>query len=265
MVATAYPTAEFRILGRNENRIVEWRTVIAASGNNIRVDSRDMVRRVIIARIDSRFENPEKRALDTYRHPERANRLEEWALEARTETVIAALTILRAHALAGRPKPARPIWGSFGAWTNIVADAIVWAGGADPLEARPVGEEHESPKRRAHRTILEHWPRLDPTREGIKAGDAIGQLWHGEQARIELPTDGFDDLRDALRVLAPPGLPGARPDAVKLGIALRALRDQVIDGRRLVEAGKSRAGSVRWAVYETSSKSSIIGADGAAE
>ena len=50
----------------------------------------------------------------------------------RGELVVAALTILRAHALASWPTvPGRAALGSFEDWDRFVAGAIVFAGGAD--------------------------------------------------------------------------------------------------------------------------------------
>src|SRR5690606_31632120 len=102
MVLTAESTAEFRILGTNTVTNLPWRTVIFGSGNNVMI-ARDMLRRCMVSRIESPYERPELRPLSDFVHPERAFRLKAWIKEHRVELVTAALTLLRAHAVAGRP------------------------------------------------------------------------------------------------------------------------------------------------------------------
>ena len=57
------------------------------------------------------------------------------ARQDRGELVVAALTLLRAHALAGWPQiKGRAALGSFEDWDRFVPSAIVFAGGADIVE-----------------------------------------------------------------------------------------------------------------------------------
>ncbi len=53
--------------------------------------------------------------------------------ENRSDYLSAALTILRAFHVAGRPDQRISPWGSFTAWSKLVRGALVWAGLPDPI------------------------------------------------------------------------------------------------------------------------------------
>ena len=98
-------------------------TVIGATGNAIEIAG-DNVRRMLRVDVDAEVERPETRAFDFDCEAE--------ARRDRGELVVAALTMLRAHALAGWPAaPDRATLGSFEEWDRFVAGAIVFAGGSD--------------------------------------------------------------------------------------------------------------------------------------
>jgi len=58
------------------------------------------------------------------------------AMERRAELVQAALTILRGHALAGRPGDADlpGIRSNFRSWSDVIRCAVYWSTGVDPCE-----------------------------------------------------------------------------------------------------------------------------------
>ncbi|WP_434048055.1 MULTISPECIES: hypothetical protein [Sorangium] len=253
MVLTAEYNAEFRILGTNTVTMLPWRTVIFGTGNNVTL-TRDMLRRCMLSRIESPWERPELRPLSDFRHPERAFCLKAWILANRVELVVAALTLLRAHAVAGRPSPGR-IWASYESWTSVIADAIVWAGGADPLECRPSEDAEESPEKRAIRVLLRDWSKLDPTGRGLTLKYVIGTLYPIERLRGELlPPDGFDELREAIEHLATPK-PRQAPDVVALGNAIRKYKRSVVGGLRF-DTVPGAAGVQRWMV--TARKAPVV-------
>ena len=58
------------------------------------------------------------------------------ALERRAEYVAAALTVVRAYVVAGKPDVGLPPFGSFEKWSTLVRASLVWAGACDPCESR---------------------------------------------------------------------------------------------------------------------------------
>ena len=85
----------------------------------------DLTRRTLRCRIDAKVEQPENRVF--------SNDPVEEARKARPALVVAALTILRAYHVAGRPQKPNPL-GSFEAWSDLVRGALMWLGAADRVE-----------------------------------------------------------------------------------------------------------------------------------
>lgn len=241
-VITARDAVELRVLGRSEVKRLPWNAVIMASGNNISL-SEDTVRRVLVARLETAEENPEDRT--GFKHPH----LYRWILEERARLVTAAMTILRAFARFGGHLHDGQAWGSFEAWSRLVPGAIVYAGGADPMKARPNLEQHASDASRALGTVLELLPRLDTAKRGLTAREIVKLLYPERMSEAERSTDGFDPLRDAIEAWTSPK-PGQPPSLQVLGKRLRSNMGRCLGGRRIVrEQGDGREGrTVRWVV-----------------
>lgn len=239
---TARDAVELRVLGRTEVRRLPWSAVIMASGNNIQLGE-DTIRRVLVARLESPLENPEDRT--DFRHPH----LFQWILSERPRLVVAALTILRAFARFGGHQHDGPAWGSFEAWSRLVPGAIVFAGGADPMGARPSLDTHASDSARALALVIEHLPRLDPMGRGLTARELVKLLYPEKMSEAERSTDGFDALRDAIEAWTNPR-PGQPPSLQLLGKRLRSSMGRPLGGKRIVRVeGFGRDGKVaRWAV-----------------
>lgn len=237
---TARDTVELRVLGRTEMRVLPWNAVIMASGNNITL-SEDTVRRVLVARLESPVENPEDRV--GFKHPH----LYEWILEERPRLVVAALTLLRAFVRLGGHKGEGKAWGSFEAWSRLIPGAIVYAGGADPMAARPSVEQHATEASRALPAVLAHLPLLDAGRGGLTSREIIQALYPEKTSDDQRSLDGFDDLRDALEAWTSPK-PGQAPSLQLLGKRLQANVGRVIGGRRLMRVGGGGSSAVRWGV-----------------
>ena len=88
------PTVRLRPLGKSEAVTCPAGAFVAATGNNF-VAAGDMERRTIVCKLDPKCETPETRIFD----------FEPVALakERRPGLVVAALTVLRAYHVAGRP------------------------------------------------------------------------------------------------------------------------------------------------------------------
>lgn len=126
LTATRY---RLRILGSNSAPDVPQRTVFAFSANGASYAG-DMAGRVLPIRLHVDKANPEQRQFE---RPD----IFAWLHPRRAELLSAALTMVRAYLLAGRPCPRKlPEWGSYEAWSAVVRGAIVWAGGSDPIETR---------------------------------------------------------------------------------------------------------------------------------
>ncbi|AKV01659.1 hypothetical protein AKJ09_08322 [Labilithrix luteola] len=142
---------DVRVLGRSETVSFPWRATVLANGNNIRFAG-DMPRRTYLARIVPQDDRPDQRTNF------RLSPLLDHVRINRARYVIDALTILSAHAKAGRPRAARDGgWGSFEEWTSVVADAVVFAGGRDPLGARVVRDAKTDTVREALDGLIRIW------------------------------------------------------------------------------------------------------------
>lgn len=81
--------------------------------------SLEMARRCIRVRIDAKTDRPWERPKSTFKHP----KLREWVLENRPRLVHAALTLVRAWLVAGRPSGARTL-GSFESWASVIGGIL---------------------------------------------------------------------------------------------------------------------------------------------
>ena len=237
----AIDTVDVRILGRSEMPTMRWRGVVLASGNNFHVKG-DTFRRVLRVRIETKEENPETRT--GFKH----DPLLPWVLEERPRLVRAALTMLRAYVSAVAsgiylPRTIQPM-GGFEAWTNLVVQTIIFAGGQNVLGARP---PKDSTRGVAH-AILEGWGRLPkPHADGITAREALGLLYPGG-LRSSLEMDGkgsFDTLREAIE-MATNSSADHPPHPRRLGNELRRLKGRPFGGVRLV--GHDDGDISRWTV-----------------
>lgn len=118
-----------RVLGASDAPPIAVTSCWWATGNNLEPHG-DTVRRVLPVRLDVREERPQERT------GFKLENIEAHALEHRSELLSAALTILRAYHVAGRPAQRLPSWGSFEAWSEIVRAALVWVGLTDPFETQ---------------------------------------------------------------------------------------------------------------------------------
>ena len=237
---TAGDTVELRVLGKSEIPAMRWRAVVMATGNNVAIAG-DTSRRVLISRLESPLENPEER--QNFKHPN----LLEWVRTNRPRLVVAALTILRAWHVAGRPLASCKAWGSFEAWSGIVPPAIVFAGGADPMSTRPAATGEEDSEKRALVAILDGLGRLDTVGRGLSAKEMIDALYSVERLRGHAPPDEYEALRDAIESLTS-AQPAKMPSGQKLGTKLHRFKRRVVGGRMLDCAPDAHTKVQRWTV-----------------
>jgi len=238
LTATAWKD---RLLGVNRTGSAPVYLTWYATGNNVAIGA-DTARRICHVRLESPLEKPEER--QGFRHPN----LLAYVRQHRQQLLGAALTILRAYVVAGRPDMRLPAWGSYEGWSALVRAAIVWAGQPDPGETRIVLRDSADLAVASVPVIIDCLARLDPDRRGLTAAEVIALVRPraGKAATSEPePPAWHADLRGAIE-----GLCG-NLDARSLGNRLRSYRKRVFDGRYLDQAGKAHQ-AVRWAVYNAS-------------
>jgi hypothetical protein len=141
------PELKDRMLGRTEMVSAPTNTLFLATGNNVQVLG-DLTRRVLPCRIDPQVERPQERSFSIH--------LPSLISECRPQLVQAALTILRAYHVAGRPKQDVTAFGSFEQWSDWVRCALVWLNMSDPNNGlRQI--EQDDPVRRELAFVLEAW------------------------------------------------------------------------------------------------------------
>jgi hypothetical protein len=115
-----------RIPGRSEPPELLSNAFVSATGSNL-VLIGDVTRQAQRCHLDPRCERPELRRFE--RNPVVAAKAD------RGRYVAAALTVLRAFHIAGRPRQSDPL-GSFEAWSNWARDALLCLDEADPTSRR---------------------------------------------------------------------------------------------------------------------------------
>lgn len=108
-----------RLLGVSRTQTVSIKCLWAATGNNVRM-SREMVRRTIPASLLPESERP-------YEGRTFKRELPAWAIENRPRLAAAALTLIRAWLVAGKPKGHRSL-GMFEAWAKTMGGILDVAG-----------------------------------------------------------------------------------------------------------------------------------------
>jgi hypothetical protein len=114
-----------RLLGLNTTVRLPLRIVWVATGNNVALTG-DLARRALHIRLRSPEERPEERT--GFQRPE----LLGFIRENRPRLLVAALTIVRAFVVAGRPTQNVTPWGSFCGWSRVIREAVVWVDLPDP-------------------------------------------------------------------------------------------------------------------------------------
>lgn len=225
-LSRAITEAEYgdRLLG--ETRIIRLLTNMlwTATGNNLAFRG-DLAVRVVMCRLDARMERPEERH---FAIPD----LPGYLLERRPRLIQAALTVLRAYHVAGRPDQSLAPWGGFGEWSATIRAALVWLGQADPCATR----QHviaDDPDRERTGALLAAWHRVFEDR-GVPVAEVIER------------TGADHDLREAVLAVAAAKADPRQPDSLRLAGWCRREQRRIVEGLALEKAaGPSRAGCWR--------------------
>lgn len=195
-----------RRLGSNEQVVLPFALCVFLTGNNISCHT-DAVRRGIYIHIDPKCELPEERAFSI---PDLLGHLR----EHRRDLLVAALTVLRGHAVASERVTLPPL-GSFEEWSGRVREAVVGLGMEDPVSTQK-RMHAEDEDRDELNELLERLVQIAPDGGWFRAAAVM--------ARSE------QDL--ALRHIVDEW--GAAPSAKSIGRRLRSFVNQISAGRQLL-------------------------------
>lgn len=139
-----------------------------------------------------------------------------------------------------------PRWGSFEAWTALVASALVWAGAADPTGARKPTGAADDPQLAAERVLVAQWKGqcAEAGKDSLTAAAFIAAVY-APRPKSDLP-DPRDvaPLREALELLTRTK-PGHAPASKDLARVLRGLKHRNVRGVKFTSPGET-GGVARW-------------------
>jgi primase-polymerase (primpol)-like protein len=232
--ATTGRTYRGRILGKSEmTPDLDLNAVLFCSGNNIDLCG-DVARRIIPCRLESNLERPEERNDFTIKD------LAGYTLEHRGELVCAAVTILKAFILAGKPDQGMvPM--DFPAWCGLIRNATKWATGHDPAVGRKDLEESD-PERQHCAAFVEGWHEVQTAKQsgGMTSADML-KFVKNDSAGL------FDVIRNAMGEMWPKVKAGELPSAGSIGMKIQAIRGKVFGDKRFELASEVKRAKV-WKV-----------------
>jgi primase-polymerase (primpol)-like protein len=230
-----------RLLGVNQTKEAPLSAVFLCTGNNVQYIG-DVARRVLPIALDPKMEQPEERTGFQY------SPLLPWVMKERPALTIAALTIVTAYFVAGCPSQGLTPFGSFEQWSDLIRQALVWAGEADPNESRKDIEAASNPEFERLDGLLHAWHACYDTKAATlkQAVQDIGL--YAEQGQGK-PGNKWNDLQDALSAFDE-RYDGKTLNRLAIGKYLPRFAGRVIDGMRLVSAGTDRTKTILWQVQK---------------
>lgn len=231
-----------RLLGGNESVDLPLSIVWFATGNNVSIAG-DTARRIIPIRLDVLDERPEERT--GFRHP----KLLEWVTEQRASLLVAGLSILAAYFNAGCPKQDLTPFGSFEGWSDIVRQAVVFAGLPDPCATRMNLQDSVNHEADAIGQFISALQAYDVQNIGVYVSELLGDLYPTQLSMS--PNDVASVvMRRAIEILV--GCPLGKPPSPKqLGRKLSAIKRCVNDGFYLdADPSAPKRHGVRWRVFQ---------------
>jgi hypothetical protein len=210
-----------RKLGESVTSAIPNKTVLVASGNNMTPVS-DLARRSLVVRLDANTENLRERVF-RIANPRR------YVMERRAQMLVDALTIIKAYInLREFVKMPVPL-PSFESWSCLARDPLIWLGMVDPVVTQ-LNETDDETKN------------VGPIFEKLVANFGDRTFTAGDMARVVGSlTDQNSEMSDALMQMgcSEPNNP------IKVGYWLRAAKDKIGSGWKLVHDGHNKFG-VRW-------------------
>jgi putative DNA primase/helicase len=239
MVVTARSIHD-RVLGKSETPKCPWNCVLFFSGNNMGFRG-DFARRVLPIDLDPRLEKPEERTGFLHADPVA------WARKNRPILLTAALTILIAHAAAGRPQAHVRAFGSFEEWSRIVRAALLWIGEGDPCAGRKDITTESDPNLELLRRILTTWHTCYGTAPRTLSEVKDDLRRQAQHVGPDTTRNNWNDLLDAL-CACDRRSDGKTVEVRILGNKLRGWQGRVLDGKRFVSPGLDRTKTTLWQI-----------------
>ncbi len=220
-----------RILGLSKTVRVSTRTLLLSSGNNVS-PIKDMVRRCITISLNPEIEIPATRV---FKRPNLITDL----LQQRERYVSAAITIIRAWIVAGRPITKCKSLAGFSDWSDLCRQPLLWLGLADP--ALSIFESiNKDPDREQLGRLLTAWRaifRNTPT----MVRDAVRES--------TIPRNENNELKEILHDIADER---GEINRLRLGRWIKRHEGQIVDCFRFArDSGNTSA--ERWKVESVSS------------
>lgn len=227
-----------RILGVSKTATVSTRVLFLSSGNNVG-PIQDMTRRCITIQLSPECEVPAAR---NFKRPELVREV----LNDRGRYVSAALTIVRAWIVAGRPKTECKSLAGYGDWSDLCRQPLLWLGCADPTASVFDAMADDSDRETLGR-LLTAWQSVFG-RTAAMVRDAVKQvsMFHDEHTELREVLHDIADERGEI-------------NRRKFGWWLRRHAGRIVDGLRFVRASGHRSAEA-WRVESVSSVSSVSGA-----
>lgn len=193
---------------QNRIKVPTCHTTFTATGNNLCFD-KDLRSRAVLSRIDPKMERPEQREF-------KIPRLLPHVAQYRAKIVAAALTILRAFILAGKPRSGLKPLNRFEDWSDLIRGALVWLGEADPVET------------------MDGLARSDDETQGLLAilHGVYAQFGAAEFTAAQVVANPQTELREVLDLVCRASS-GDRLDPRRLGRFFQTNERRIVDGLRL--------------------------------
>jgi hypothetical protein len=148
-------TADARLVMRN---CATW----FVTANNATIKA-DVVRRAVHIRLETKLENPESRDFDRDFLP--------WIKEERPRLMAAALTVVRAWFVAGKPSAKLKTFGSFEAWSNLIRQIHRWLELPDPWSETLDGLRSADQGEQLHLALISGLLELGAAKQGMTTSE----------------------------------------------------------------------------------------------
>jgi hypothetical protein len=216
-----------RTLGESTTNSIPNKSVLVLSGNNL-TPVGALARRSLVVRLDANTENLRGRIF-------RIPNPRQYVMEHRAQMLVDALTIIKAYiATGGKDQPMPVTLPSFEDWSRLAREPLIWLGMKDPVLTQLHETDDESRN-------------IGPILEKLAANFGDRTFTAGDMARVVGSlSDTNNELSDELMQMgcAEPNNP------IKVGYWLRASKDKIGGGLKLVHDGHSKFG-VRWKLQRT--------------